>query len=715
MASNLSGLAKNIADSIAGLGNIFDKEFKGGPGSHPGDENNSNAAITKILNKVDSQNWNKQFPYTFDVVSGDEVGTSVGGFREFPLPINPSDIAQDETFAISIKPTQGGTVVNHSGNKYGDLVISGTTGIHPFRGTGGASSRTGKAIFQPDELKYRSGYEVFLRLRNWFKAYYQFKKIKQEGTGVEDARLVFKNFKDGEFLIVELIKFSGKRSASRKTLYDYTLNFRILGRMGFKEPEGPEGIFGVLADVDSVVNTAVDGIDTARGVFLRSQGILRQVESSYEATVIEPMRKAALAVKAFTGVGTVAADMSNKAIKANVSVPAALAILLGIKDAQDEARKGTGGDDRLTAVDLPANLEKAAETNGADAITEIGRNSDALMAIDPSEFPEEAIEALADEQSAALELPRSFFEDALADIKRVRDNAADAFNLGDAAFDAQFDRVATTKADPGKVVTDAEYELLAGFEGAIDGLNTLLSTNALFKSPYEQRIQNVKDNFGLGELDELQALPAVKEIIMPIETDLERLALKELGDATRWVEISELNDLKPPYVIQDQSDIRSNTVRPGEKLLIPQSIRDGFGNAPVVKENNLNKDLNSVERNLGIDVKLNADFDFALSNRGDFDIVRGVENAAQAVILKLSIERTELLEHPTIGMGLLPGSKGPITIGAFKTSLIETLTSDSRFEAVEKLEVRRVGPEIRLNFLLKVKNVDTPVPVDLKL
>jgi len=714
MAINLSGLAKNIADSIAGLGNIFNKDFKGGPGSYPGDENNANAAISAVLNKVDSQNWNKQFPYTFDVVTSDVTGKSAKGsnFREFPLPINPSDIAQDETFAISIKPTQGGTVVNHSGNKYGDLVISGTTGIHPFRGTGGASGRTGKAIFQPDELKYRSGYEVFLRLRNWFKAYYQFKKIRSKES--EDARLVFKNFKDGEFLIVELIKFSGKRSAARKTLYDYTLNFRIIGRAGFKEPEGPEGIFGVLADVDEVLNTAVDGIDTARGVFLRSQGILRQIESSYEQTVIEPMRKAALAVKAFTGIGTVAADMGNKAITGTVSAAAALAILLGIKDSQDEARKGQGGDDRLTAVDLPANLDKAASTNGAGAITAIGRNSDALMAIDPAEFPVESQEALADEQAAALELPRSFFEDALKDLKRVRDNAADAFNLGDAAFDAQFDRVATTKADPGKVVTDAEFELLGGFESAIDGLNTLLSTNALFKSPYEQRIDNVKTNFD-GELDSLQALPAVKSIIMPIETDLERLALEELGDVTRWVEISELNDLKPPYVIQDQSDIRVNTVRPGEKILIPQPIRDGFGNAPVVKENKLNKDLNSVERNLGIDVKLTPDFDFALSNRGDFDIVKGVENAAQAVILKLSIERGELLEHPTIGMGLLPGTKGPVTIGAFKINLIETLTSDSRFEAVEKLEVRRNGPEIRINFFLKVKNVDTPVPVDLKI
>ena len=35
---------------------------------------------------------------------------------------------QTEMFAHSIKPTQGGTVVTHSGNKYKSLKVSGTTG-----------------------------------------------------------------------------------------------------------------------------------------------------------------------------------------------------------------------------------------------------------------------------------------------------------------------------------------------------------------------------------------------------------------------------------------------------------------------------------------------------------------------------------------------------------------------------------------------------------
>ena len=113
-------------------------------------------------------------------------------------------------FAHSIKPTQGGTVVTHSGNKYKSLKISGTTGISPFRGPSGASRDTGASLFSPGGLKFSSGYEVFITLRNYFKAYYEFKNTGQLDR---NARLIFKNYKDGEFLVIELMNFNMKRSA----------------------------------------------------------------------------------------------------------------------------------------------------------------------------------------------------------------------------------------------------------------------------------------------------------------------------------------------------------------------------------------------------------------------------------------------------------------------------------------------------------------------
>src|SRR5690606_4138276 len=105
-------------------------------------------------------------------------------------------INQKERPSISIKPSQGGTTTNHGGISYGTLIVKGTTGIAPFRGEGGVNSKNGEAIFQPKDLKHKSGYEVFIHFRNWFRTYYQWKF--KRGKDAENYRLVFKNYKDGE-------------------------------------------------------------------------------------------------------------------------------------------------------------------------------------------------------------------------------------------------------------------------------------------------------------------------------------------------------------------------------------------------------------------------------------------------------------------------------------------------------------------------------------
>lgn len=709
MAVNLSGLVKDIEQSLSSLGNtFFNKDSNLSEGFHP-----ETTGIKKVLNEIDKSNWSKSLPYVFAVVDGSNK--RLDQFGDFPLPINPSDLSQEEIPAIKIKKTQGGTIIQNGGIRYGTLQISGTTGVHPNRGAGGASLKTGNANFAPDTLRTKSGHFVFLQLRNWFKAYYQYKAQQIPGQNQRgDARLIFKNFKDGEFLIIELKKFTMKRSAARKTLYDYVIDCEILGRAAFVKPSPAGGIYGTRDNFDSVMNSAHNAIDSARGVFLRSQDILRQIESTYEQSVVEPMRKAALAVKAFLGIGTVAADLSNRAIRNTVSAAAALGFLTGIKKQQDEAKVSGSVDSRVTGISLPSDLTQAAATQGPNAILNISRSGEGLMAIDSAEFPLAAQTSLAEEQSEALELQRSYFEAAIEELKRVRDNAADHFNLGDATFDAQFNRTVTTQVDPNKTVTDREFELLAGFESAIEGLYFLLSTTALFKSAYSQRISAVRDQFSAGELEFILSEAAVQEVILDKDVDLENLALRYLGNAGRWVEIVELNDLKPPYIIQDQSDTTANVKHPGEKILIPKPLVDGFGNAPVVKDRFINSDLSAIEKNLGIDVKLTSEFDFALGNRGDLEVVRGTDNAAQAIVLKLHLEPGDLEDHPTLGVGTTPGTKVP-TVTDIKTRLVQTLTADPRFEKVENLQILNKNSELRIKFDLKLKDVDVPVPVDLKL
>ena len=701
MAFNISGLANNIEGTISN----FVDQLLGGSSSKGGYP--TNESLSPIQNEIESirSHWNHlPAPYTFEVIDIVD-GSSFAGWSPFQLPLAPNSLEQEETPAIAIKATQGGTVVSHSGMRYKDLSFSGTTGLAPFRGFGGVLKSTGEAIGQPSQMKFKSGFEVFIELRNYLKTYYQFKK--NQGEIARDARLVWKNFKDGEFLVVELKKFKTSRKAERAFLYDYDIEFKVLQHFTFKKGKDPSDF---LSKLDEVGNAILEKLDLARGIMLRSQDLLRQVESTYESTVLEPMRKTTLAIKATLGVGTVAADMSKKLINNTVSTTSALAIIVGLKDTEDLTKNDPGGSALSGfSTPLPDDPAAAVAAQGAGALTAL---NDTLLGVDASEFPETALDALAVEQEDALNLQRSFYTDAIADLRRVKANAEDKFNLGSTFYDDLFNRTSTVTAESGKTVTDEEFELLQAFNEAITALRLLLSSNNLFKSPYSDRIADMNAQFN-GELG-LKALPAVKQMPLPTKTDLEELAQNELGDPTRWVEIAELNDLRAPYVIQDISDTTSNVKRPGETILIPQALVSGFSSAPQTKEIPSTIGLSELEKSLGTDLKITNNFDLALGNNGDLQVVSGAENMGQAIALKLGYEKKELRNNPEIGVGIGVGRKFPLLF-EIRQSLVSTMTQDSRIEKIFGISIKRNGGELLMHFNIKIKQIDVPVPVVIKI
>jgi hypothetical protein len=701
MAFNISGLINNISNSVSNLISSL-TGTKAGTYLYPNNEFTKQALTT-----VNPENWLKlPFPYSFDVLNtvSNDFGQGNGGFKEFQLPLAPTKINQVEHFAVSIKPTQGGTVVSHSGNKYKTLTISGTTGQQPFRGAGGVEKSTGNAIFQPDEFKYKSGYEVFLHLRNYFKAYYEFKKNARGDGGAQNLRLVFKNYKDGEFLIVELLDFQMDRQAGRPFLYDYNMSFKVLGHFSFTNKDDNIDEFSKkLAQASAIA-------DKARGVFLRSQDILRQIESTYESTVLEPVRKTSLAIKAFQGIGPTAMDMGNRIIRKTVTSLAALGILGKMEGFKASVANGTSvSSTALDNTTLPSNSKTAATLSPADTV--IGLN-EGLSLLAPEDFPETTQLELQQEMTDVQTLPRSFYEDALADLQRIKNNAEDFFGLGSSTYDALFDRTSTVTADTSKVITDEEFDLLEAFNLAIRAMQNVLASDTLFKSNFDARIQTILTSF--ENQIALQALPAVQQIIMPGNTDLEKLAQIYLNSSSRWVEIAELNDLRAPYVIQDMSDTTSNVVHPGDTILIPINPTNGFSKLPEGKEITSGPSLSELERSLGTDLKLTDDFDLALGNNGDLQIVRGADNVAQAVVLKLAYEPGEVMRSPGLGVGLGVGKKFP-PIGEIKDNLIRSLTQDPRIDKIENLRLERNNSELRLSFDLKIKQIDIPVPVVIKI
>ena len=698
----ISDLVNSIQGSIDGL--ISDITGKSNDKSVP-NYYQGFAEYKWIQSQINTANWMQlSFPYTFSVIDIENQDNKALDFGDFALPLNPQNINQSEEPAISIKPTQGGTNVNHGGNRYKTLSIAGTTGIAPFRGEGGVVKKTGEAIFQPKELKYKSGYEVFLHFRNWLRTYYEAKY--KLGKQARNYRLVFKNYKDGEFLIVELLKFEMDRQAARSFLYDYKCEFKVISHFRFNTPDST-----FLQSLDQNISDAFDKIDQARGIFLRTQGILRQVESTYENVVIAPLRKAALAIKALQGIGTVAADVSDQAIKNTVSAAQTLAITVGIQKQQSDAKVSGNIDPRIAAIKLPNDLNSAIAAQGSGFISTFGEG---LMALDSNVFPASTLSAMQDEQTQAQELPRSFYEDTINSMKRVAQNAEDFFNLGSPEYDALFNRTATSKPDVTKSVTNDQYDVLYGFNQAISGLYLLLSTTDLFKSTFSDLIDDMNTRFANNI--QLLASPAARQMKLPKNMTMERLALQELGDSTRWGEIVEMNSLKAPYIWNGDISLQPEaTVKPGDRILIPSPIRNGFSQIPSGKLNKLTQGMSELERSLGCDLKIDSNRDLVLTNSGDFELIAGPDNMGQAVLIKLSYEPGEVLLYPQLGAGVIPGKKFP-ALDDVKDGIVNTLLQDNRIQRVENLGViRGPGPQLSIKFDLKIKDVDIPVPVTLKL
>ena len=669
---------------------------------------------------IDQSNWNRlPLPYTFSVINRN--GTPVQGFTDFELPLAPQNIMQAELFAHSIKPTQGGTVVTHSGNKYKSLKVSGTTGIAPFRGQGGASTRTGEALFSPGGLKFKSGYQVFLELRNWFKAYYEFKNTGELNA---NTRLVWKNYKDGEFLVVELMSFNMKRSAGRPFLYDYDLDFKVLRAFDFRAPQAT-----ILTEAEDFLNNASDKIEAARGLFLGTQGALRQVESTFNTTVVDRMRQISLTLKTFLNLPQTIGDVGTRILRNTLTFGGIAAILSQLSILQGTQRRIGGGSQALQNANLPEDPLEAAESVGADAIIDL---NELLLEIDIGDAPQETRDELNREVEETV-LPRQFYDDTINELERVAANLEDFVGLGSPVLDQIFGRVSTVGSTTGRSATNEEFDLLNAFNLAITGIQDILSTAVLFRNSYADEVAATIAAF--SDAIDLEVETASQEVILFHNEYLEDLALRTLDDATRWPEIAILNGLKPPYVtvkprfagLNDVTDFSrltpeeqalfnmSTTVASfGDKILVPAASFFGIVDIPPGAENALTAGLSQVEKNLGIDLRISDNYDLIITNGGDLQAIAGAGNMAQAVLTRLRYEKGELLSHPEIGVGLIVGTKAR-DLNSIRDDIIRSLKQDPRVEDLEDFTLLRVGPELRLRFRVRIKQVDQPIPLELSL
>lgn len=295
----IGNIIKDINGILDTAKNLFggnsDKKYP----AKVGDTSVANITNTPAYN---DKNWKNSRDYAFQVYMTAENGKNevAPGWKEHRLQINPQDLQQDEIFAIEVTPTFRGVIVEHQGSVLKDITISGTTGVSPMRREGGALSDSGRPILQSGI----SGYEEFHELRNYFRVYVEAKRSEAKSANKE-LRMVFKNFKDSEFLFVEPQRFTMRRSSSRPFMYDYSISLKGIG-VSSVEKTTPN----MFESIDNMLENVQDYFNAATGIINGSIGIITRFQRDISATLLGPLRAIQIAISAVRGGGNLLSTYS---------------------------------------------------------------------------------------------------------------------------------------------------------------------------------------------------------------------------------------------------------------------------------------------------------------------------------------------------------------------------------------------------------------------
>ncbi len=461
------------------------------------------------------------------------------------LDIPPQAITQRELFSTNITSTRKGIIVESEGVVFKDIIISGTTGVFPGPRGGFNSARANisditappkaPAGVNPDtglstrsNVKIISGFEEFLNLRQFFLRYAS-EKVKNNGNRF----LIFINEKDSQALIVEPLEFTMDRSSKSPLTYNYKIVLKAIGTYNALFTQPAPADLSLLEKIGNVAANVTAGIGQVRGAINATSTLFQKTFQAIDQTVNGPLRQVQFALE----------DLSN-GLSDTLSLPAILArnftsTIAGI-------RENAGQIGTTLGFNNPANAREAAAQQSLQASVQSSIENDNRVPI-----------------------PRAFVSDLKFTLKSQSEDLADAFNLGDPNYNVIKGRTVTNNPGPLKVVSDEEFLLLGNVQGLSDNLNQLLATNSAFQSDAEETFDQANQVFANANVPleqfQIRKPEFVREVKILRGDTLEKIALREQGDALRWTEMVILNNLKPPYIDDNGGD---GVKKPGENLLI---------------------------------------------------------------------------------------------------------------------------------------------------
>ncbi len=358
--------------------------------------------------------------------------------------------------------------------------------------------------------------------------------------------------------------------------------------------------------------------------------------------------------------------------------------------------------------------------------------------LQPLDNARKVIQAMNYGKNTLSALPKQFYKDLRRSLAEVRDSCYDLVGKGSSNYNKTFGRTGLEELD---VKTMNIYKAIEGANLGVAAMDKILSTDVLFSAESGMGIvggvsdrlddaiminstdvqsRRLSSNQALGRFskDGLGYIPpsSVREATVEYQDTLERMAYRELGDATMWYQIVLLNNLDAPYISEEPIPGK-RTVVYGGKIMIPvYGASDNAGRSSRDITTHLTQDMTIFERNLGTDLKLDGNGDIIFDPYvGDVRLIAGMQNMAQAVKINLALEKGSLMYHPQKGVYSHVGDKNDITAMDILDSIEESILSDKRVQAINEIGVERDSVGTYINLVVKPKQLYNPVPLQIEL